>query len=140
MKHNPHRRGEKPLVHPPLRHPMRTPRDVFEDHLRLAQEGRFDEDLQRNYATDVKILMGQGVYEGHEGTRRLAVQLEEELPSPEFTYTTRLVMDDVAFLEWTGKSPKTGHHVQDGADTFVIRDGKVVVQTIHYTLRPPDTT
>jgi hypothetical protein len=42
------------------------------------------------------------------------------------------VHGDIAFLEWTAVAD--GAMVRDGADTFVIRDDRVRVMTIHYTV------
>ena len=91
-----------------------------------------EEDLLRNYHEDCVILINSGEYRGHAGARRLADQLAREMPEAEFEYTTKLVSGRFAFLEWTGSS-KTAS-VQDGADSFVIENGKIVAQTIHYTL------
>jgi hypothetical protein len=45
-----------------------------------------------------------------------------------------LVDGRFAFLEWTADS---GHaRVGDGAGSFVIEDGWIVAQTIHYTVEP----
>lgn len=47
---------------------------------------------------------------------------------------------DVGFLEWTARAAD-GSRVEDGADSFVIRDGRIRAQTIHYTVPPaPGTT
>ena len=85
-----------------------------------------------DYHEDCVILINSGEYRGHAGARRLADQLAREMPEAEFEYTTKLVSGRFAFLEWTGSS-KTAS-VQDGADSFVIENGKIVAQTIHYTL------
>lgn len=114
----------------------RTTQEVFEDHLRLAQERAFDEDIARNFAPDCVILTGRGTFRGHAGIRELALMLEDELPTGDWEYRARLVEGDVAYLEWAADS---GHAiVDDGADSFLIVGGKVVVQTIHYTVRSPD--
>lgn len=126
-------RGTTPLPSTTLNPMMRSTQEVFEDHLRLAQEGRVEEDLARNYAPDIKVLMNDGVHEGHHRVLALARRLEEEVPRARFHYNTRLVVGEIAYLEWTGDSEKT--RVTDGADTFLIRDGKVQVQTIHYNVR-----
>jgi hypothetical protein len=115
---------------------MRSTREVFDHHLHLAKQGAVEEDLRRNYANDVKVLTRWGVFEGHDGIRELAARLAEELPEPHFEYTTTLVVDEIAYLEWTATSRT--HRAENGADTFLIQDGKVQVQTIHYTLRPMD--
>ena len=110
----------------------RSAREVFDDHLRLAAEGEFDADLTRNVAEDIVVLSGRGTFRGHAGVRELARQLMEEVPNGEWNYGTRLVEGRAAFLEWT---VDTGpFRVPDGADSFVIEHGKIVVQTIHYTL------
>ena len=112
----------------------RTPREVFEDHLRVGTEGSVEEDLARNYAPDLIVLTGRGVFCGHDGLRQLAELLRRELPNCTFGYHTRLVEGDVAFLEWTARAD--GARVDDGADSYVIRNGRIVVQTIHYTVTP----
>ncbi len=60
--------------------------------------------------------------------------LERELPGGSFEYVTRLVDGDVGFLEWTARSAHA--RVCDSADSYVVRDGRIVAQTIHYTVEP----
>lgn len=110
----------------------RTAKAVFEDHLALAAKGMVEEDLLRNYHEDCVILINSGEYRGHAGARRLGDQLAREMPEAKFEYTTKLVSGRFAFLEWTGNSKTASVH--DGADSFVIENGKIVAQTIHYTL------
>jgi hypothetical protein len=112
----------------------RSAREVLEDHLREATSGSLDADLARNYDPEVVALCTEGVFRGHGGMRALAKRLNEELPDATFSYGTRQVADDVAFLEWGAASP--AGTVRDGADSYVIRDGRIVAQTIHYTVEP----
>ncbi len=58
----------------------------------------------------------------------------QELPQATFQYRTRLVDGEMAFLEWTAQAE--GTEVKDGADSFLIRDGRILAQTIHYTVCP----
>ena len=110
----------------------RSAKEVFDDHLRLAAEHRFDEDIARNVAPHCVILERRGIFHGRDGARELAQLLEEELPDAPYVYTNRLIADRVAFLEWTAEAAAT--HVRDGADSFLIEDGWIVAQTIHYTV------
>lgn len=110
----------------------RSTRAVLDDHLSLAARGEWRTDLERNVADDVVVLTGFGVFTGRDRVRVLAELLEAQLPEATFEYTTVLVHGDVAFLEWTADGPTT--RVRDGADSFVIRDGRIAVQTIHYTV------
>jgi hypothetical protein len=105
---------------------------VLDDHLTLAAAGDWRTDLERNVAEDVVVLTGFGVFNGRDQIRILAELLEAQIPGGTFDYTTVLVHGDVAFLEWTAEGPTA--RVRDGVDSFVIRDGRIVVQTIHYTV------
>ncbi|MEU5950004.1 hypothetical protein ABZ793_31270 [Micromonospora sp. NPDC047465] len=110
----------------------RSAREVFEDHLRLAAEHRFAEDLARNVSPSCVVLERRGVFRGHAGVRELARWLEEELPGGGYAYTNKLVEGRMAFLEWTADAD--GVRVRDGADSFLIEQGWIVAQTIHYTV------
>jgi hypothetical protein len=43
---------------------------------------------------------------------------------------------EMGFLEWTGEAGN-GARVEDGADSYLIRDGRIRAMTIHYTVLPP---
>ncbi len=111
----------------------RSPAEVLDDHLRKRKEGSVEQDLSRNYADDLVVLTGGGVFRGHDGLRQLAERLRKELPDATFDYRTRLVEGEVGFLEWSARSANAC--VDDGADSYVIRGGRIVAQTIHYTVK-----
>ena len=48
----------------------RMPREVFEDHLTLAQSGELEKDLERNYAADSVLLTNYGDFPRKEGNER----------------------------------------------------------------------
>lgn len=112
----------------------RTTREVFEDHLRLRREGRLDEDLRRNYGEDIVLLTVNSLLHGHEAIRRSAERLHLQLPAAEFEFTAKQVSGEYAFLVWRASS--TRFRVECGADSFLIRGGKIRMQTIHYRLLP----
>jgi hypothetical protein len=121
----------------------RSAQEVLDDHLNIAQrwEGEADfetiveEDLRRNVAEDIVILTSRGTFHGHDGVMQLARMLGEELPEHEaFQYTYTSVEGRMAFLEWAYED--SGTQVRDGADSYLIEDGKIVAQTIHYTVEP----
>lgn len=111
---------------------MRKTKEVLEDHLQLSKEGRVEEDLTLNFSKDVKLLTTYGTYEGHKGVQELAEILQKELPEATFKYKNFLVEGEVGFLEWSGFSKK--NKVKDGADSYLVRDGLIIAQTIHYTI------
>lgn len=100
----------------------------------LALAGDYEADIERNLSPDAVILSARGVHRGHGGAKELATLLRKELPEAPFRYGARVVEGEYAFLEWTASGG--GCRVDDGTDSFVIRDGKIVAQTIHYTLLP----
>lgn|SRR5919112_1892666 len=113
--------------------PSRTTREVFDDHLRAASASDDEGDIARNYAPDVVLLTGIGILRGHDGVRRSRSVLRDDLPGASYDYVTRLVDGETAFLEWEAHSDAI--EVDDGADSFVVRDGLIVAQTIHYSVR-----
>lgn len=113
---------------------MRATEEVFADHLALAQAGDLETDLARNFAADCVLLTGFGTFSGHAGVREAAALLARQLPAARFIYRTRLWHGEIAFLEWEAEAE--GAAVRDGADSFLIREGRIRVMTIHYTLVP----
>src|SRR5690242_2843512 len=105
----------------------RSALEVFDDHLRLAGEHRFEEDIERNVSPEIIILERRGIFRGREGARQLARLLEEELPDAPYVYTNRLQEGGLAFLEWTSEAEHA--RVHDGADSFVIDNGWIIAQT-----------
>ncbi|OJY87956.1 MAG: SnoaL-like polyketide cyclase [Lysobacterales bacterium 63-13] len=111
----------------------RSAREVLDDHLKESQTGSVEADLARNYAEDVVVLMRGEAHHGHEGVRGLARLLRQELPDASFEYGSCVVASEFGFLEWSGRGGQA--YVKDGADSYVIREGKIVAQTIHYTVQ-----
>ncbi len=112
----------------------RNAQEVLDDHLNTSFNGTVDDDLERNYAPEVTVVSNWGVEHGHDGMRRMAQLLRSQLPECTFAYKMRIVAGDVGLLEWTADSPAGS--VRDGVDSYVIRDGLIQAQIIHYTLTP----
>lgn len=112
----------------------RSPQDVLQDHLKRRKSKDLEGDLERNYAPDVVQITKDGVFHGREGVRKNAALLNDLLPDPEFSYDVVRSEGEVALLSWSAKA-SDGATSCDGADTFVIRDGRIVAQTVHYSVR-----
>lgn len=110
---------------------------MLADHLHQAVAGDVETDLARNYAEDVAVLTGFGVFHGHDGLREANRRLQRELPGAAYRYRTVLDAGEIAFLAWGAETDAA--RVDDGADTYHVRDGRIRVQTIHYTLKPTRT-
>ena len=119
---------------------VRSAREVLDDHLNLANDWAdtpldrvMEEDLRRNVSEDIVVLINRGTFRGHDGVRQLAEMLAEELPEHEaFEYTYVATDGRMGLLEWTYTDATVT--VRDGVDSYLIEDGKIVAQTIHYTL------
>jgi hypothetical protein len=64
--------------------------------------------------------------------RKSARRLGLQLPDAEFQFPIKLVEGEHAFLVWKAQSKR--FEVEDGADSFVIRGGRIIAQTIFYRL------
>jgi hypothetical protein len=112
---------------------QRSAADVLQDHLRLREAAELEEDLRRNYATDVVLLSARGVLRGHEGVRTSAAFLYEAGAGHEYRYHLTIVGDRMAMLEWSA----SGHDMRivDGVDSYLIEGGTIKAQTIHYRVQ-----
>lgn len=110
----------------------RSTREVFEDHLKLRVDGDLETDLQRNYSDDVILLTENSNAKGHDAIRMSARRLAEQLPNGSFDFLSKQVNGPYALLIWCANSDR--FDVTGGADSFLIEDGKIKLQTIHYQL------
>ncbi len=112
---------------------MRTTLEVFDSHLLYTLDWDLDTDIETNYASDCFLLSSYGVFFGRSGIRKALAVLESQIPEADILYSTKTIYNDVAYLEWQAESDDA--YIDDGADTYIIRNGKIVCQTMHYTLR-----
>lgn len=114
----------------------RSAREVLDDHLALALAGDLETDLERNFSDDVVLLTGYGIFRGIEGVREKARLLSQQLPNGKWDYRTVMADGELGFLEWSATSD-SGATVEDGADSYLIQNGRIRAMTIHYTVQPP---
>jgi len=109
----------------------RTARQLMEDHLRWRREGDLERDLELNYHPDVIVLTARAVYRGRDGVRESAHLLWGAIKEPEdYRYDSVLVEDRFALLEWRARTEEIA--VTCGVDSYMIEDGRIVGQSIHY--------
>ncbi|HHY51038.1 MAG TPA: nuclear transport factor 2 family protein [Alphaproteobacteria bacterium] len=112
--------------------PARTSREVLDDHLHLRQIDNIEADLARNYAPDVIVLTSDGPRHGADGVRALHEQLRRTVPH-DYEIVTKEIAGRFAFITWRAREP--GKSVEDGTDSFVIENGRIVFQSIHYSVQ-----
>jgi hypothetical protein len=111
----------------------RSTADVFEDHLRCRQKGEIEKDLEQNYSPDVVFLCEHGSFRGRDAVRKSAEELATQLPDGQFQYIAQVVEEEYAYVQWRAYSAMS--RVENGADTFAIRGGRIVMQSVYYELK-----
>ena len=104
--------------------------EAFARHA-TALRGEHIEDLLATFAEDAVVIAHKTIYRGHTAIEDVFRRLFSELPHATWE-VERVWADSVLFVEWKARASAAG--VGDGVDTFVFRDGKIQIQTIHYTL------
>jgi len=112
----------------------RSPDEVLDDHLRLRAAGDLETDLAHNYSPGVVVLCEYGALRGRDAMRKSAADLSHQLPNARFDYKMRVTDGEFGYLLWSAESD--GLRVPEGADSYVIRNGRIVMQSIHYRLEP----
>ena len=107
--------------------------EVLDDHLERRERGDIEGDLEHNYAQDIVLLCEHGVLKGRDAVRASAKALADQLPDACFRFPFKAVDGENALLHWSAQSANA--RVDWGVDTFVIRDDRIVLQTISYQLK-----
>lgn len=110
----------------------RTTREVIDDHISCRQRGDLEADIRRNYAEDVVMLTSHGPDKGHDAVRRFGAILRKHVPG-DYEIVAEETDGRFGFIAWRAREP--GKSVEDGADSFVVENGRIVFQSIHYSLQ-----
>lgn len=116
---------------------MRDTKEVFESHLLFTLGWNMDADIEQNFSPDCIVLTSYGVFLGKDGAREAFRCIERQLPDADILFTNRSYHGDLAFLEWQAEADDA--FVDDGASTYLIKEGKIVGMTIHYTVEQRET-
>ena len=111
---------------------VRSTADVIDDHIACRLANDIDGDLARNYSDQVVILTSDGARYGEDGIRHLHDRLRRTVPS-DYSIVSRLTHGPYGFITWRAREP--GKSVEDGADSFVVEAGRIVFQSIHYSVQ-----
>jgi hypothetical protein len=114
--------------------PPRSTAEVFEDHLHCRTAGKLEKDLQRNYSPEVVLPCEHGAFCGIDAVRKSGQELIRQLPEARFEFFSKYVEGEFAFLQWRADSAI--NRVLHGADSFVIRNDRIVMHSVDYVLEP----
>ena len=104
--------------------------ETFAQHSRALRSEQLD-DIVATFHDDAIVIANKTAYRGFDGIRQAFAQLLSEVPQAEWE-VDRIWAGDVLYMEWKARSARA--HIDDGIDTVIFRNGKIQVQTIHYTL------
>jgi ketosteroid isomerase-like protein len=109
----------------------RVAAEVYDHHARALIDRDLDA-IASDYADAAVLITGDGVRRGPGGAREMYAKILADLPGARWDVRTRILAGDALFLEWSATAP--GTRADDGVETLVVRDGAIVLQTVHYTL------
>ena len=114
---------------------MASTKDVVDHHLKCFGEG----DLQgilSDYAPGAVLFTPEGPLRGVEAIRPLfhAMIAEFGKPGSVFSIKHQSVEGDYAYILWTAETADNVYEM--ATDTFVVRDGKIVVQSFAGKITP----
>lgn len=102
---------------------------VLQHHMKAFTAGDIQAILV-DYADDAMIVTANETFEGLAEIRRCFTQLFADVFPPgrsELKLSKQVVEGKIAFILWSGTAPHL--NVPFATDTFILRDGKIVVQT-----------
>ena len=107
-----------------------TPDEIVQHHLKALGDGDVDE-IMADYAADSVLITAAGAVPGRDAIRGGFERLVTAMPDIVWTSTAQVSSGDTVLLEWTADAGSVA--VEDGVDTFVVRDGLIQSQTVRST-------
>ena len=114
---------------------MASTKDVVDRH--LESFGRLDlEGILSDYAPGAVLFTAKGPLRGTDAMRPFFQAMVEEFarPGSAFRLQQLFAEGDYAYMLWTGETADNVYEL--GTDTFVVRDGKIVVQSFAGKITP----
>jgi ketosteroid isomerase-like protein len=110
---------------------MRTTKEVWDHHCIAFANADIDE-VMSDFAENAIYITTNKVICGKDNIRTLYDEHFKTLEKGSVSNITSVTMEgEIILFEWTFDSPKV--KVSDGVDTFIIRDGFIVAQTMRST-------
>jgi ketosteroid isomerase-like protein len=113
----------------------RSTRDVIDSHLKCFG-ARDLEGILSDYAPDAVLFTPEGVLRGVDAIRTLfqAMLAEFGKPGASFSLKHLSVEGDYGYILWAAETADNVHEMV--TDTFVVRDGRIAVQSFAGYIKP----
>jgi hypothetical protein len=114
---------------------MSSTRAILDHHLQCFGSCDLDGILS-DYTDDSVLLIADGALKGRSAIREFFVAGFAEFgrPGTTFAMKTMLVEGDYAFIVWDAET--VDHRFESATDTFVVRDGRIALQTFAAKVTP----
>ena len=114
---------------------MASTKDVLDHHLKCFGEGDL-KGILSDYSPGAVLFTPDGPLRGAAAIRPLfqAMIAEFGKPGAVFSMKQQSVEGDYAYILWTAETADNVYEL--GTDTFVVRDGKIVVQSFAGKITP----
>jgi ketosteroid isomerase-like protein len=114
---------------------MPSTNDVLNHHLKCFGEGDL-EGILSDFAPGAVLFTPDGPLKGRDAIRPLfqAMFAEFAKPGATFSMKQRSVDGDFAYVLWTAETADNIYEI--GSDTFVVRDGQIVAQSLASKITP----
>ena len=115
--------------------PALTTQAVLDRHAAAFGTGSV-QTILADYAPDAVMLTPDGLFRGHAQIGPVLQRVLDEVFSTctDFKMLQKIVEGEVAYIVWSAQAAKV--NVPLGTDTFIIRGGKIVVQTFAAKVEP----
>ena len=112
-----------------------TTQDVLTHHLSCFGKGDLDGTMA-DYTAESRLFTPDGLLRGSDAIRGLFVRLFEEFAKPgmSFEMLRQEVDGNAAYIVW--KAETADNRVELGTDTFIVQNGKIVIQTFAAKISP----
>ena len=113
----------------------RTAEETFLHHAQALGKGDVDEVLV-DYAEDAVIFTPDGALHGHDEIRPFFERSVTEVlpPGTDFEMLKQTIEGEIVYIVWSAES--VNYRIPFGTDTFIIRDGQILLQTFAALMEP----
>ena len=118
---------------------MTSAKDVVDNHIRCFREGDI-EGVVADYSTDAILFTPAGPLRGRSEIKTLFKTLLAEFAKPGASEKvhTAIFEGDYAYLIWSGETADNFYEL--ATDTFIVRDGKIAVQSFAAKMTPKQSS
>ena len=114
---------------------MKSTSEVLDHHLKCFAESDVD-GILADYSSDAVLLVPSGRLQGQDEIKPLFEALVSEFAKPgsSFAMQQRSIVGDYAYILWSAETQDNSYEF--ATDTFVVRNGKIAVQTFAAKIVP----